>query len=390
MVGYHVSMVDTNQAAPAARPLLLHQRLDELTGRIKTRERCREQDNLAIARDLWEISRDRLWQQGGYSGISAYGREAHGYSPGRTSELVSLGRSCELAPNLLEALEQGEISYTLGREVVRGIDPLRPEESAAHWLERARELGHAGRLREEIDGEAPRFRRGFAWSAEELAWVDDAILALEGALGRRLSMNDALPEICRRFLAGVREQGEAPAAASAPPIQVVVSHCPECKQTKRQFSEGELKLSPEFLEQALCDATVVDLTYKGDGVPKRTVPARVRRQVLADYSFRCAVPGCRDRVVQFHHENGWREGHDPATGLPLCERHHRQRHEGYLRLQLEDGAWHFYRADGVKLGKAGDRQKAGAEFSAENSSAATLASAAAAASSTSIRPSASA
>lgn len=70
------------------------------------------------------------------------------------------------------------------------------------------------------------------------------------------------------------------------------------------------------------------------------------------------MPGCRGRVLEAHHEDGWAHGHDPARCLPLCRAHHKQRHQGWLRLEIVDGEWRFYLEDGTCLGKAGAEHKA--------------------------------
>lgn len=70
------------------------------------------------------------------------------------------------------------------------------------------------------------------------------------------------------------------------------------------------------------------------------------------------MPGCRSRVLEAHHEDGWVHGHDPARCLPLCHAHHKQRHQGWLRLETVGGEWRFYLEDGTFLGRAGADHKA--------------------------------
>ena len=96
----------------------------------------------------------------------------------------------------------------------------------------------------------------------------------------------------------------------------------------------------------------VDLSNPHDELARIT--ARIKRR----HGGRCAVPGCRNRIIEAHHEDGWRRGHGPERCLPLCPAHHKQRHQGWLTLALADGRWTFFRKDGTWLGKAGDDHKA--------------------------------
>jgi hypothetical protein len=330
----------------SARPL--HARLDELTRAIRARQRCSDHDKVQIGLYLHEIDRLQLYALGGHASLSAYGREEHGWSSGHTSNLKGVGRGCVEMPPLREALRTGELSWSKARELVKIATP----ETIEELLEKARPLD-SDELRDLVIGRARRHRRTLEWTDEQIGWVDDAVLGVRRELGRAIPLAEALAEVCKRALSGSDQQ-----RLGGPNMRVVLHHCPTCEATTREGPAGPLPVVQAALEAALCDAQVVDLTAGGDGRPRRTVPAAVRREVFARSRERCAVPGCRNRLIHFHHEDGAAAGHDPARCVALCEAHHLQRHLGYLRLEKRDGLWDFSRADGVFLGREGDRVKA--------------------------------
>ena len=118
-----------------------------------------------------------------------------------------------------------------------------------------------------------------------------------------------------------------------------------------------MPVSPEDVELVLCDAEVLDI---GNGPAKltRTAPPKIRNFVLGRDKGRCVVPGCRNGVIKFHHEDGWQCGHDPSRCFGLCDSHHRARHKGYLKARGSMPDLRFFLADGTYLGRAGDEQKA--------------------------------
>jgi len=88
------------------------------------------------------------------------------------------------------------------------------------------------------------------------------------------------------------------------------------------------------------------------------VDRQISNYVRARDKGRCAVPGCRKPGVHFHHDKGWRNGHDPETGFSLCHSHHDARHRGYLGIEGSMPDAHFFLADGTCLGRAGDEERA--------------------------------
>jgi hypothetical protein len=69
-------------------------------------------------------------------------------------------------------------------------------------------------------------------------------------------------------------------------------------------------------------------------------------------------------ALDLHHEGGWRAGHDPARIVTLCDRHHRLRHEGKLRIEGAAPSLRFTLVDGTPLAARPTRVAGG--FSCEN------------------------
>jgi hypothetical protein len=104
-----------------------------------------------------------------------------------------------------------------------------------------------------------------------------------------------------------------------------------------------------------CDASVVRIVEDEDGEPldvgrrTRSIPPALRRALNArDHG--CRFPGCtHTRYVDGHHVRHWADGGETKLSnlVALCRFHHRQVHEGGLRVErLNDGAWRFVKPSG--------------------------------------------
>jgi len=108
-------------------------------------------------------------------------------------------------------------------------------------------------------------------------------------------------------------------------------------------------LAPETVRRLLCDGSLVSILER-DGKPlsvgrrTRTVPASIRRALLAR-DGRCQYPSCeRHRFVDAHHIVHWAHGGDTSLDnlVLLCRHHHRKVHEGAVRVERStDGVVSF-------------------------------------------------
>jgi hypothetical protein len=164
--------------------------------------------------------------------------------------------------------------------------------------------------------------------------------------GKNLSREEGLVELIRRAL-----QGGSVGSSS---FRVLLGYCPVCEKAVQHTSRGELELPATDVQRVLCDAEVQDTSQEPARV-SRTIPSRIRNQILARSKGTCEVPRCSNRAyLELHHDDGWLAGHDADRMFHLCDAHHRARHEGKLLLE---GAWSsgvcFRLADGTLLGRAG-------------------------------------
>jgi hypothetical protein len=108
-------------------------------------------------------------------------------------------------------------------------------------------------------------------------------------------------------------------------------------------------------QRLACDCSYVKITEDENGEPlnvgrkTRSIPPAMRR-ALNSRDQGCVFPGCtHQKYVDGHHVHHWAEGGETKLGnlVSLCRFHHRQVHEGGVRIErLDDGAWRFIRPDG--------------------------------------------
>jgi hypothetical protein len=84
----------------------------------------------------------------------------------------------------------------------------------------------------------------------------------------------------------------------------------------------------------------------------RSIPANIRRAVLARDHHRCRVPGCTNTIVDVHHIVPWSasRNHDPLNLLTTCELHHSHQHEGIICISGTADALVITHRDGRPYG----------------------------------------
>ena len=329
--------------APLSRDsrLALARKID---ARLRGRRRGRRRSYALDAFDLAECKRLGLFRLLGYSSVTAYARDVNGFGSSKTSSLIRIAEACQRLPKIRQAFLGGELDWCAAREIVKKATPEDEEE----WLTLAKTLT-VSELRARVQERDPVYRRNTEYSGEDLAAVEALVEVVRKKHGP-MSFGKALGIAARDRLEG---RGTSLGAS----VRIVIHRCPECEKASYETSEGPVLVRPEDLERVSCDAEVLDLRH-GPARVSRTVPPRIKNFVLGRDRGRCVVPGCRNPADDFHHEKGWRRGHDPSHCFGLCGSHHRARHEGCLRAEGAMPDLHFYLADGTYLGRAGDRQRA--------------------------------
>jgi hypothetical protein len=123
---------------------------------------------------------------------------------------------------------------------------------------------------------------------------------------------------------------------------------------RSEFEEGP-GVAAETCRRLSCDCSYVKITEDEQGEPlnvgrkTRSIPPALKR-ALNSRDKGCVFPGCtHQKYVDGHHVHHWAEGGETKLGnlVSLCRFHHRQVHEGGVRIErLDDGAWRFIRPDG--------------------------------------------
>jgi hypothetical protein len=123
---------------------------------------------------------------------------------------------------------------------------------------------------------------------------------------------------------------------------------------RSEFEHGPA-MPAETARRLACDCSSVTIVENERGQPldvgrkTRSIPPALRR-ALNSRDRGCAFPGCtHKRHVDGHHVHHWAEGGETKLGnlVSLCRFHHRQVHEGGMRIErLDDGAWRFVSAKG--------------------------------------------
>jgi len=165
---------------------------------------------------------------------------------------------------------------------------------------------------------------------------------------------DALATIAESFLK------HGPEALTGGERQQIIVHVDEATLRNRASGRCEIEDGPsiaaETARRLACDASVVEIVEDERGDPldigrrTRTIPPAIRR-ALQSRDRGCRFPGCpNQRYVDGHHIRHWINGGETKLSnlVTLCHFHHRQVHEGGIRIDiLDDGALRFAKPGGV-------------------------------------------
>jgi len=299
----------------------------------------------------------------GFATIADYARVHLDLEPRETREMLRIGRRLPALPLVEAALASGELDWTKACEIAKVAGP----KTEAMWLDRAQSVTSRS-LEQEVRSSlydspppngacepvraAARQRLVFEMDSVEADLVRQ-MLALArfqaNVTSEEVDDGAVLAELARRVL---REATEPPDGAhdeyapSAEPWRVTLEHCPDCART----TSREADVTDEIAAQARCDSEIVDMVPGPDrGAASRTIPQRIRRQVLHRDGYRCAVPHCRHSWwVHLHHLDPFAAGgaHAVENLVTVCGLHHRLIHAGLLALEVADGQVTAEHADG--------------------------------------------
>lgn len=322
------------------------------------------------ARLLIEARAAEIHRHLGLGSFGEYLERVLGYAPHTGRERMRVAEALAELPATTDALRKGHISYSVVREMSRVAKPhnedkwlsyvdgltVREVEDAVRGLETGADPGT--RPNPDLEPRVVRLELPPATYALFL----DARRYLEKVCGSSITNAELIAMACRTVLAGSEgdvasddpagdrreardESGPASVSAwNAPPHQIAIIICEGCKRGWHDAPGRSIELTPSEIERARCDAVElgrVDETAAMSERASRTIPAHMRRAVLARDHHRCRVPGCTmSRYVDVHHIIPWSEGgpHTLENLLTLCELHHTHHHEGRIRIAGTAGA----------------------------------------------------
>jgi hypothetical protein len=331
-----------------------HREIDRNLRRLAQADR-----ELAIEMGKWFLiaRRTDAHRELGYASFFEYVQRLFGMGVRAAEERLRVAEALESLPEIAAALGAGVINYSVARDVTRVAEPDNEQKWIAAVMHKT-----AKEVREMVRGHAlgdlPTDRPDPALEPRELslkltpsayASFFEAKRALEERLGHRLTDAEIIEAMCADVLAG----GEA--GSRKAPYQVALSICPQCDRTYRDSAGEVIEVPPTVAEMARCDG---DWLGRVDGDATEdvaaSIPAAVRRQVVARDHHRCTVPGCRAyRVLAIHHiefrcHGG---GHEPGNLTTLCLAHHTALHDDQLRIRgTAPHALRFTHADGRAYG----------------------------------------
>jgi hypothetical protein len=348
----------TNEAGYDEKCARLHRTLKRI---VKARGALDAQEAAALR----EAEALRMWRHYGYASLLELMELELGYTPRAALERLRVAKAIVELPLIAEAMEQGDLSFSAGRELTR----VATADTEGEWLEAASDknlrqveelvAGHE-RGAKPSDPKDPSLRkhklRFDDLDGETTALIRQARQILERELGERLTDN-ALLRIFGRMVI----DGAASPKRTKAPYQVAVTVCTECKRGWQDGGGITVEMSPPALEVALCDAQHIGSIDGDDGddgddpsAPSESraraignarsqtkrarsnIPPALRRRVEHRDRHKCRVPWCRSsNNVDCHHIRPVSAGgtHTFENLLSLCESHHLAHHEGALTIE---------------------------------------------------------
>jgi hypothetical protein len=358
-----------------------------------------------------EFDREQAYERHGLVGTAQWLNWQCGIGPVAAREKVRVARALEQLPEISQAFESGEISYSKVRAMTRVATPANESVlvhvarygTAAHveklvrkyrWTQR-RDAGKLAQAQHEqrnvnyfydVNGELILHARlppeigaivrkaletaadVLRESTEEHAARNVSAETFSGArptAGTRHA--DALRLVAETFLA---HRGEATGAGSSADRYQVVVHVdeavlpdvPQAQETEAhrcELDDGPA-LAPDTVRRIACDATIVGLVESADGEPlnvgrkTRSIPAALGRALRARDGG-CRFPGCdRTRFTEGHHVKHWADGGEIARQLVTLCGFTIASHEGGFGLSItHDGVFVFTRPDGRRVAENG-------------------------------------
>ncbi len=236
---------------------------------------------------LMEMQETRAFLALGYTGIFNYCLHGLKFSESQANYFSSVARKSREIPELKQAIDNGVLSISKARRIVKVITPATQEE----WIAKASQLSQV-----QIDREV---------AAVNPSAVRERVKPISSDRHEiRLSISDN----CKAKLDRVRALSKAVSLEETLEIllNVYLDKKDPVKKAERTLSR---KVRPPTTQ--------------------RTMPAAVRSAVHLRDRGKCQVAGCSNQhYVELHHRKPRAEGglHTVENLVTLCSAHHRMRH----------------------------------------------------------------
>ncbi len=293
----------------------------------------------------------------GYGSFDEYLERVLGYAPTTGRDRMRVATALVALPEIARALTAGTVTFSAVRELTR----VATADTETAWLDAidgltAREIEHCVRGRKPGDHPDQRPDPQLEPRAVRLQLLPEAYALflearrkLEAEVGQAMTDSEFMAVACRGVLGG-----DGAAADNTPPHQIALTVCVDCKRGWQDAVGRPIEVSPAAIESARCDAIELDrVDGAAPALAQRTIPAAVRRMVLARDHHRCTIPGCASsRFVDVHHVRHRADGGDnqPMNLACLCSSHHLLLHHGTIRIDGVPGALRVTHADGRPYG----------------------------------------
>ncbi len=335
-----------------------------------------------------EFDRREGWADGSTPSCAHWLSWKCGIDIGAAREKVRVARALEGLPMISAAMARGALSYSKVRALTRVATPQNEEpllmialHGSARHVENTVRLYRRAHEAAMLEREAVQFaNRGVSWFHDD----DDGSLVMRvrlpaesGAIVikafdlaadelRRLSQSpnapveteqaptrtqlraDVFPILAETWLShGFQSLG----GGDRQQVVVHVDHetLHEAGPGRCEIEDGP-SIAAETARRMSCDASVVTIVEDESGAPldvgrkTRSIPPAIRR-ALQSRDAGCRFPGCtHTRFLDGHHIRHWADGGETKLSnlVMLCRFHHRQVHEGRVKVRmLDDGALRF-------------------------------------------------
>jgi hypothetical protein len=344
------------------------------------------------------------WRALGYVHALEYLEEVFGYAPRTAQEKLRVAKELGNLSALENELEAGNMPYSVVRELTRVATP----ETEVNWIDKARGRNYrqveqmlAGRKKGDEPTDEPDpslIEHNVTWKldAATRALLRETRRYIEDELGHALDDATFVDVLCRRATDGDRlscavgepdkgesDEGESDESESdegetdegetdesesdeiepnevgsagskcrsaGPGVMIHLTTCRHCKATVQHGAGVPFVLTKKQVEQAECDAVIVD-----DETGKRataTIPPKTRRLAMERDQYRCRFPGCRStRNLDAHHLKHRAHGGDHRSNniATLCRGHHKLDHDGVITVSGDADSVLVFTRNGVEI-----------------------------------------